>query len=110
MKRLFVLTLLCVFAPHALSAVAKNEAAYIAGTIARFNAAGGRLEGRVDVSDANQLVFIADRHGFTPQLAPAAPTRSRGRQIIASARRWLDMEPPGWACQAQLIALTPFIS
>lgn len=63
MRRLFALTLIFVVAAaHAPSAVAKNGAAYTAGTIARFNAAGERIEGRVDVSDANQLIFIADRH------------------------------------------------
>ena len=61
MKQMAVLTLTLIMATsHALPAIDKHSAAYAGGTIARLNARGGSIAGRIDTSDPDHLVFIAD--------------------------------------------------
>jgi hypothetical protein len=61
MKHILVVTLvLVVAAPQGVPAIERHKAAYAGGTIARFNAEGGRIGGRVDTSDPDRLVFVAD--------------------------------------------------
>jgi hypothetical protein len=42
-----------------LLAVDGHKVAYFGGTLARFNAVGRRIEGRLDLSGAHRLVFIS---------------------------------------------------
>jgi hypothetical protein len=61
MKPIAALTLMIVAAAsHLLPALEKNEASYVGGTIARLNAAGTPILGRLDMSDRERLVFVAD--------------------------------------------------
>lgn len=63
MKPLFTLglTLTMMFVGISeLSALDENKAAYAGGTIARFNDSHAPVEGRLDFSDPNALVFVAD--------------------------------------------------
>lgn len=61
MKQMAVLTLMLVMTTsHALPAIEKHGAAYAGGTIARFNAQVGPIAGRIDTSDPDRLVFVAD--------------------------------------------------
>jgi hypothetical protein len=63
MKRLSLLTLMIfAAASHVLPAIEKDEAAYAGGTIARLNAAGGQIRGRINTSDPDRLVFVADEY------------------------------------------------
>jgi hypothetical protein len=63
MKHVLALALmLLVAASHGLPAIEKHKAVYTGGTIARFNAAGGSIGGRIDTSDPDRLVFVADEH------------------------------------------------
>jgi hypothetical protein len=45
--------------PALMSALAGHKAAYVGGTIARLNASGRRIEGRVDIGP-RQFVFVPD--------------------------------------------------
>jgi hypothetical protein len=63
MKHVLALTLMLVVASSlVVPAVEKHKAAYAGGTVARFNAGGGRIGGRIDTSDPDRLVFVADEH------------------------------------------------
>ena len=68
MKLLFTLALtltMMVAGISELSALDENKAAYAGGTIARFNDSYAPVEGHLDLSDPNALVFVADNvaHG-----------------------------------------------
>jgi hypothetical protein len=63
MKRVTALTLMIfAVASHVLPALEKDKAAYAGGMIARLNATGGPIDGRIDTSDPERLVFVADAH------------------------------------------------
>src|SRR5262245_43397499 len=61
MKQVIALTLMLVVAASpGLAAIDTRNAAYVGGTITRFNAVGGPIDGRIDTSDPDRLVFVAD--------------------------------------------------
>jgi hypothetical protein len=67
MKRLTAATLLVVLtSPEMASALAGDKAAYVGGTIARFNTPGKRIEGRLEIGP-RQLAC-------SPSFAPGSPT------------------------------------
>jgi hypothetical protein len=104
MKRLSVLALMIVLAsplePHALD---KNKAAYIGGTITRFTAAKDRIEGRLDISAAHHLIFIADdgTHAGQPLLIDYATIQDlefgqrAGRRVATAAGATVLLGPIG---------------
>jgi MGT family glycosyltransferase len=55
----FALTILLTLGSHAF-ALDKHRAAYVWGTLTQFNNATDRTEGRLDVTDARQLLFTPD--------------------------------------------------
>jgi MGT family glycosyltransferase len=62
-SRVSVVTLvaLLMLASHAF-ALDKYKAAYVGGTLAQFHDPNDQAEGRLDVSDASELLFTADRN------------------------------------------------
>jgi hypothetical protein len=71
MKRITAVALLVLLTtPILASALAGDKAAYVAGTIARFNMPSMRIEGRVEIGP-RQFVFVPDvglHAGATPLL------------------------------------------
>jgi hypothetical protein len=60
MKRITAVALLVLLTiPNLVSAVAGDKAAYVAGTIARFNRPSTHIEGRVEIGP-RQFVFVPD--------------------------------------------------
>jgi hypothetical protein len=60
MKQVVALTLMLVgAASHGLPAIDKHGAAYAGGTIARLNAGGGPIDGWIDTSHPDRLMFVA---------------------------------------------------
>jgi hypothetical protein len=71
MRQMAVLTLTLIMATsQALPAIEKHSAAYAGGTIARLNARGGSIAGRIDTSDPDHLVFVADERPLGTMLHP----------------------------------------
>jgi hypothetical protein len=60
MKHISLILTLVVTTTYGLHAIEKHKAAYTGGTIATFNAEGGSIGGRIETSDPDRLVFIAD--------------------------------------------------
>jgi hypothetical protein len=60
MKRMSTVALLVLLTtPHVASALAGNKAAYVGGTIARFNMPGKRIEGHVELHPRH-FVFVPE--------------------------------------------------
>jgi hypothetical protein len=59
MKRMTLALLVVLTTPALSSALAGDKAAYVGGTIARFNTPGKRIEGRVEI-DPRHFVFVAE--------------------------------------------------
>src|SRR4030095_407365 len=60
MKHISLILTLGGTTTYGLHAIEKHKAAYAGGTIATFNAEGGSIGGRIETSDSDRLVFIAD--------------------------------------------------
>jgi hypothetical protein len=56
-----LILMLVAAASPGLHAVEEHKAAFAGGTIASLNAEGRRIGGRIDTSDPDRFVFIADK-------------------------------------------------
>jgi len=69
------LLLILLANPVTSAAVARDKAAYVGGTLARFNRTGTAIEGRVEISPRH---FV-----FVPENGPHAARRHQGRALRA---------------------------
>jgi len=68
MKRLSAIVLLILLGSlPSLSALDKNKAALVGGTVFQFNSSSAPVEGRISTSAGNQLLFTADKKPFAGQ-------------------------------------------
>jgi hypothetical protein len=80
LKRLVATGLLLVFATSYVEAVGNRKAAYFGGTATAFTAAKTEVEGDLNTTDANDLIFVAERNPF------------KGSQLRIPYKQIIDLE------------------